>query len=781
MSQSYKNSFYIILALLFISPLFFIPGTAFSLEVAKSSLFSLGIIVAALVFIFETWKKGSLSFPKSSLFYVLALLPAIYLLSALLSTPSSISLVGYNLEVGTFGFMLLGVVLFVLSMVVFSNKTEKNLGDNSRVLQAMVALFITLSILVLFVVFRIFTGGDVLALGNFFGNMGNPLGSWTDLAVVFGLLSVLTALAIGMIPVKFSIKAFLYAVFVVSTTLLVVINFSTAFALTLVASVFLFFYFSKVENHYHTKGETGEKGGEVGKGKGFFAQATLLPIVLGLISITFLVNPAVPGSADRLSDLVANISNVSNADVRPTLAATLSISKAVLSQVALLGSGPNTFSHDWLIFKPLNVNTTPFWGIAFPHGVGFIPTQIATTGILGTALWAAFLVLLVVFSFKVLSHIPDLRVLRFTLISSLIVTLFLWAASLIYTPSITVLMLAFIFTGILLALSEEVGVVSSRAITLKESQSSSLGTIFVMLALTAGTLCLGWIAVEKTIASYHFQKAVNLSNTADVSLLPDVEAQLDKAVKFAPLDTYYVAISRLNFYKAKQAGNSTTGTPEERQALFQDALSRSVAAAKSAIAINPAGYENWVVMGSLYSALVPEPLKVAGAYDNARFAYSEALKRNPNNPQLPLFLAQLELNNGDADAARSYIRNSIALKEDYAEAYLALAQLEIQQKNIPAAIASTEALVQLLPNNAGVHFELGVLRYSSGDYQSAGVALSAAIALMPDYANAKYYLALTLAKLGKNDEAKTIISELIVANPDNADLKSALQELSKKK
>jgi tetratricopeptide (TPR) repeat protein len=196
---------------------------------------------------------------------------------------------------------------------------------------------------------------------------------------------------------------------------------------------------------------------------------------------------------------------------------------------------------------------------------------------------------------------------------------------------------------------------------------------------------------------------------------------------------------------------------------------------------NPASYGNWVALGSLYSTLVAKPLAVEGAYENAQFAFNEAYKRNPANPGLPLLLAQLEINKENLDNARSYIRNSIALKDDYADAYLLLARLEAGAKNIPAAIASTEKLSALSPDNAGIYFELGVLKYSNSDFTGALAALEKALTLSPDYANAQYYRALTLAQVGRVDEAKAALEALLATNPDSAELKAALEALSNPK
>src|SRR5581483_1942613 len=167
MSQSYKHSFFVIVGLVFLLPIFFIPGTLLSIDSAKTALLIAGLCVAALLFLFESWRKGMVTIPKTWSLYFAALLPLVYLLSALLTTPSSLSLLGYNFEVGTFGSILLGSVLLVLSALIVT--------QSSRALQVLTALFAALIIVTLFSAVKISSGGNILVLGNFAGNMGNPL------------------------------------------------------------------------------------------------------------------------------------------------------------------------------------------------------------------------------------------------------------------------------------------------------------------------------------------------------------------------------------------------------------------------------------------------------------------------------------------------------------------------------------------------------------------------------------------------------------------------------
>lgn len=762
MSQVYKSSSLITFALIFLLPIFFVPGGALGLGSAKSLLLVLGTVALVLAFLLNIWKEGKVDFPWHPVLVFVVLLPVVYMVSALSSTPSSLSLLGYNFEVGTFGYMLLGSVLVVLAGTIFS--------DASRILQALVAFFLSISIVALFVMAKIIFGGEVLNLGNFSGNMANPLGNWTDIAVSFGLLSSFAALALGVIPMKLSARILVYIAFILGVVLLAIINFSVAFGLTLSASVLLVLYFWKMEKRFSNTGSVPETS------RNFLLKPTFLPIVLGVVSLAFLINPTVSGTQSPLSDVIARTFNVQNLDVRPSFSATLGISRAVLSQEGFLGSGPNTFDRDWLIYKPADINTTPFWSLTFPFGVGFLPTQVVTTGALGTVLWLAFFALLIALGIKVLTRLPESRAERFTLVASLLIVFFLWASSFVYGPSATVLMFAFIFTGVLLAAARSSGIISSRTVNLKESPKNRFVSLPLITLVAIGAVYLGWSSFEKSAAAYYFKNAVDLSNAAEVSL-DETERLVSKAISFEPTDTYYVALSRINFAQAQAAANATEGTPEDNQRAFEDSVRVSIESAKLATEVNPSGYQNWIALGLVYSALVPAPLSTAGAYENASFAFSEASKNNPLNPEIPLFVAQLELNKGDRKAAISAVRNSIALKEDYADAHLLLAQLEIQEGNTRGAITSAERLASLTPDNPGIHFELGVLKYSISDYKGAEETFKKALALAPDYANAQYYLGLSLAQEGRLEEALEQFEALAKTNPDSEEVQKIIKDL----
>ena len=782
MTQIRQISSTLIIALLFLLPIFFVPGGFLSIGVAKTSLLALGVVALVLVFLSEIWRKGEFGVPKH--FFVLAviLLPIVYFVSAISSNPSSLSLFGYDFEVGTFGYILLSSVLLIVVSALFT--------ETSKFFHALLALFASFSLIALFLLIKMISGGAPV-WGIFNGITANTIGRWTDLASTLGLLSLLSVLIIGIAPAKKSLRVFAFVMFVVSTALFAIINFSTAFIFTLITAILLFVYFMTVEKRFSATPAVATdtlytpdpsmpavpaspQGSTLSAG--FIFKPTFLLSILGLISIIFLINPTISSTSGTLGDVVTGKFNVSNTEVRPSFSATLSISKAALSEEILLGSGPNTFSRDWLVHKPADINTTPFWGEAFPFGVGFVPTQVASTGVLGTVSWLIFFVFLVLLVIKVLANLPESRTMRFTLVSSLSALIYLWTASFLYTPSLTLLTLAFVFSGLFLAAARQAGIIGSRSIRLTRDTTTNIISVVLIIVVGLGAIFLGFVAVEKATSAFYFEKAIQLSNQTGASL-DDIESALTKATQFSPADVHYSALSRVYFAKAQTIAASTEGTPEENLAIFQDAISKSISSAREAINLNSGSYTNWIALGSIYSYLVPAPLSVAGAYENATIAYGEAKSKNPLNPEVALFVARLEFNNGDVDAARSAIRESLALKEDYADAHLTLAQLEIQAGNLKEAIVSAEQVARLIPGNPSIYFELGLLKYSDKDYLGAGEALALALTVAPDYANAQYYMGLTLAQIGRLDDALKQFEVLALSNPDSVEVQQIIKDL----
>ncbi|MBX4195359.1 tetratricopeptide repeat protein [Candidatus Parcubacteria bacterium] len=740
MQYTEKIGFWSVLLLIFLLPIFFLPTGLVPLGIAKVSLITLAAVVSFGSILVNMFRHKSIALPKSYLLWMILILPAVYIFSALFSGTPSLSLFGYALEPGTAASMAAFSALLFVSAIYFR--------DRLHLIRALSAFFLSLFILAIFVAIKIITGGNSMTFGVFSGSMGNPLGAWTDLGIVFGLFAILSTIALEMLPVAGMVRALLWIAFVLSTALLVVINFSTAWVLVLGSSVVLIVYLMTVERSGNSKG----------KGSG-----VLLAGILAALAVLFIWNPSI-GAKDLVSR-VAEVTNVSNVDVRPSLSATLDVTKKVIKGHPVLGSGPNTFDKDWLLYRTPATNSTQFWNAAFPFGFGFLPTAAAATGLLGSAAWIIFFILLLMLGLKALSRSPENKSDRFMIVSTLLVSLFLWVGAFMYVPSITVLAMTFIFTGLFVAAVQASGVVEEREVLFSRNKITHFTSVLASLLLVVATAAFALGTYKKVAAAIHFERALIYSQTAGKSL-DDVESELGKAITTSPSDPYWGAVSQVELTRANNALNDTAGTDSKRQQTFQNSLSASIAALQNAIALNPS-YANWIALGNVYESLVPAPLSVQGAYDSALASYKSASALNPESPEIPLLLARLELDNKDVKAAREHIAEALERKQDYADAYFLLSQLEVRENNLNSAIKSAETGAVLSPGNAGVLFELGLLKYANRDYRGAADALKRALAIVPDYANAKYYLGLSLDKLGQKAEALKEFEDLAKTNADN--------------
>src|SRR5690606_34435154 len=109
-----------------------------------------------------------------------------------------------------------------------------------------------------------------------------------------------------------------------------------------------------------------------------------------------------------------------------------------------------------------------------------------------------------------------------------------------------------------------------------------------------------------------------------------------------------------------------------------------------------------IVLGNVYQTVVP--LRIEGAYDNAKQAYARAAELNPSNPVLPLSVAQLEIAQGDGAAAEAELLKAIGLKRDFTQAIFLLSQLQVQLGKAREALEAAEAAAYFAPEDPVVLF-----------------------------------------------------------------------------
>jgi tetratricopeptide (TPR) repeat protein len=501
-----------------------------------------------------------------------------------------------------------------------------------------------------------------------------------------------------------------------------------------------------------------------------FKNRAIVPSLLVLImSVVFVI------SGSTLTGYVSSLLKTDSIEVRPNFSVTATLIGESWKNNPILGVGPNMFKELWDLHKPIEINATQFWATNFNFGSGFITTIAATTGVLGFLTLISFLVLFFWVGFKsVFSQNQD-NSWRLVSLISFLVSLFLWVMALFYPPSLAVVVVMFLFTGLAMSTLVPQGVSDSMKLNVFSNPKANFASVFVIVVLLISSIAGGYVVVEKAVAASMFQKSYNSLGMGDTE---SAKSSITNAIQLSESDSYWRVFAEISLARAGVVLNSIS-SPENMsdsdRVLIQTEIASAVDGAREAISWNSKNYENWFTLGSIYEVLARSG--IAGAIENAEGAFKEAETRAPLNPAIPLAFGRLAALNNDLDTAKENVSKAINLKQNYTDAYFTLAQIEVAANNVPGAIRSVEATTLIDPNNAALYFQLGLLKYGHSDYGGAANAFGRAIEIIPNYANAQYFLGLSYDRLGKKTEAIMIFEELYKTNPDSSEVALILSNL----
>jgi tetratricopeptide (TPR) repeat protein len=287
--------------------------------------------------------------------------------------------------------------------------------------------------------------------------------------------------------------------------------------------------------------------------------------------------------------------------------------------------------------------------------------------------------------------------------------------------------------------------------------------VFGLTLLLLASVVAAYVVVERYLGSVAYAQAVQKAGSGDIG---GATAAINRSLLFAPSDRAYQLAAAASISQMQKVANDSTLSPSQAQQQFQAALSTGIQAATLATQIAPNNYRNWIALGNVYQTVVP--LKIDGAYENAKSAYEKAIALNPTNPSLPFALAQLEIAHGNAAEAEKQLTNAIGLKRNYTEAILLLSQLQVQQGKATEALQAAEAAAYFAPNDPNVLFQVGILRLGTGNADGAIQALSAAVDANKQYANARYFLAIAYSTKGQYEQALAQLNAIASLSPENA-------------
>jgi tetratricopeptide (TPR) repeat protein len=158
---------------------------------------------------------------------------------------------------------------------------------------------------------------------------------------------------------------------------------------------------------------------------------------------------------------------------------------------------------------------------------------------------------------------------------------------------------------------------------------------------------------------------------------------------------------------------------------------------------------------------------------------SEALGKQPEQPDLLYDLALTAEKLERFDLLETHLRKLIEVKPDHAHAYNALGYSFAERNTrLPEARKLIEKALELAPEDYFIIDSMGWVLYREGDLKGAARELRRAYSGRPD-AEIGAHLGEVLWMLGERDEARRIWDEALKAGPENETLQKTLKRLRK--
>ncbi|MFH0804078.1 MAG: tetratricopeptide repeat protein [Candidatus Zambryskibacteria bacterium] len=743
----------IISVFVFLLPVFFVPVSGVSLYVAKITLLATGLVAIFAVFLSSVLSTGTIEIPKVKYLIPIGIFALVSLVSSAFSGAIDSSVAGSIFDLGTSGSILM--LVFALFMAVMA---IKSVGTMGKIVSAFLYSAIALAVYTLLGIFASPFLPTFIASKMPVFLAGGPI----DTAIIFGAVVIFSLCIINMSEISKKMRYILSVLIAFGILFIGAANFRpVVIILGIISMVFFAYILSWSVGRGNVSEETA---------KGNDRRVSLSSLAVLIASVILLLGGAGVGG------YLSKIMKIQTTEIRPNFETTMNLALTSWKQNVAFGIGPNRFAEFWSAHKPVDINQTQFWDADFYSGSGFIPTVAITTGLLGLLSLLAFIGMYVMSGIKAIFAQANASRSRYLATSSFLVSFYLWIMLFLYTPSITVLALAFIFTGLFTATLVPQGIIGTWKINIFSNPKTNFLSVLSIIVLLIVSVAGGYFVWERTVATVVFERGVSeYQRTGNIQLARE---STTKAINMVSSDIYWRGLAEISLIDLGRVLGGITNQNQITDAVrteIQGLIANAVESAKKATEIDGNNFRNWFALARVYEVLASNGIQ--GSLESARNAYTEAALRSPSNPAVPLALARLDALEGKIDDARMNITKALELKNNYTDAYFTLAQLEVGANNIPGAVRSVEAATIIDPGNSGLYFQLGLLKYNQRDFAGAAGALEKAIGLVPDYANAKYFLGLSYYQVGRKEDAIKQFEEISATNPDNQEVKAILSDM----
>lgn len=742
-----KINKFLIIALVFLMPLWFLPVTQDFLDFQKQSIFILSVFSISILSILGVLNIKEISIKLNWINVLVILFVLSSFISSVFSVWPYVSFWGWPLNVSdNFISVLFFAILFFLIINVL--KSEKEISWMILSFISAMALAVLFSILQAYEVFSIPFSFFKVSTFNTIGSMN----SVAILSAIFMPLSFMMALSSKSI-----LKWILFLISFIFLSAVLLVNFFYALiSLSLGLIILILFGFLNLREESSTKW--------------IYSSIVLLAILLVLLVFR----------------LPISVSPKMVPEQSPSGATEISILYGSLKQNAVFGTGPATFSLDYSKYHDPSLNKSVFWGATFSSGASEIIDKFITTGIFGGILMISiFLVSIIFFSKNILkSKINDQRwFLKVGLLSSLVV---MFSAQLFYYANF----LIYLSFWILLAAISSI--ISDKEKNISLSKNSKKLFAFISLFLILIILGSGFIFIagQKYVAEiiyFNGLKEISRQNQ-DVGI-----SKILSATKLNPsMDLYWRDLAQFSVSIISGIDSDSSLSEDDKKLKSQNAISNAVFAADRSVKIAPANVENWNLRGYVYRSLIG----IDNADELAIESYNRSVELQPASPfawtelgRVYLLKAQyLAKQNKDPSLQKDALDKSleasnraIELDPEYAPAYYLVALAYDQQGKSDQAIQKLEESQKKAPKDVSLAFQIGMIYYQKEKISEAIIQFKIATNLDPSYSNARYMLGLSYEKQGNLDKAINEFEKLKELNPNDSEIRTILDNLKQGK
>lgn len=345
----------------------------------------------------------------------------------------------------------------------------------------------------------------------------------------------------------------------------------------------------------------------------------------------------------------------------------------------LFGVGPKSFLDAFSQFRPTVYNLTPLWLVRSNNSSNFYLQLITTVGLVGLLSFGYLI-------WKIIKARP-LSAIHYPLFIILIIFLFL--------PVNFLLLFVFYLLVALLA---------SRLPAHEYHEEGKIlpWAIFIpaLLVVLSSLFFIGRVYA----AEIYFKRSLDSLAQNDGTAAYNNQI---KATQLNPFyDVYRVSYSQTNLLLADAIASKTNISDQDRQDITT-LIQQSISEAKTAVSLNKNKITNWENLANIYRQLI----NFAEGADQWTIAtLNQAIKLDPQNPNLKLTLGGIYYALGNYDEAIRWFQQAVDNKPNFANGYYNLSAAYKEKGDLKKAYEMMQVTLNLVPT-------------TSEDYQTARTEL----------------------------------------------------------